>query len=117
MTGHHARADEPDPYAPRSCHEPAPFVLSHATFLAELRRIFTTSLTGGPPRSIGVPIKQKYERSYPASPQASARRKRLTAKNQSTDRIATSSSAKSHGAGRCQPTNSAAAAPSPSRDR
>jgi hypothetical protein len=47
----------------------------------------------------------------PSSPQASARRNRLTANNQSTERIATSSNARSHGAGRTQPTTRAAAAP------
>ena len=46
-----------------------------------------------------------------SSPQAPARRKRLTAKNQSTERMATSSSANSHGAGRAQPATTAAPAP------
>jgi hypothetical protein len=51
------------------------------------------------------------ERAGHGSPQASARRKRLTAKNQTTDRIATSSNASSQGAGRSQPTTRATAAP------
>jgi len=44
------------------------------------------------------------------SPQASARRKRLTAKNHTVERIATSSNARSQGAGRTQPTIRARAA-------
>jgi hypothetical protein len=45
------------------------------------------------------------------SPHASALRKRSTANPQSTDRTATKSKASSHGAGRIQPTTSAAIAP------
>ena len=46
-----------------------------------------------------------------SSPQAPARRKRLTAKNQTRERMATSRSASNHGAGRAQPTTTLAPAP------